>query len=312
MSLLLAGRRVRPRFVAPTPAQFVTRTLTLPASAYYGTDASSAQPEIAPGGVLTYQVFVPSSAARAAMGWGTFPHRVLIVLHGDGEKGFDGTGQMMGSSGTIPQLLGWGANQNGSLAAPSPSCPLLVIFPQRPLHWTGSGGTDGNSRGRRVMYQLIDATLAATLAEWGCDPTRIYLTGLSGGGFIGYQYLYQRVNRGLGQNIAAFIATSSCLALNATEGIPGIVINPATEQQAAIVQAPIVKSVPAWEFNSQGDATVPPSWYGFTPPQMLAAGHVDFQFTEFTTEDHTATWGRAHGTVNMAQTPWSWMLTKHL
>jgi len=101
-----------------------------------------------------YQVFIPATATAAA---GPLP--VVLFLHGSGERGRDGVKQT--HAGLGPYLRA------------NPQFPALVVLPQVPNDEEWSGANN------RVALAALDATLA----EFGADPARQYLTGMSMGGY---------------------------------------------------------------------------------------------------------------------------------
>ena len=100
-----------------------------------------------------YQVFLPAATAA-----GKKPP-VILFLHGSGERGDDGT---------KPTLVGIGPH----IRVHQDSFPAIVVFPQAP---DGSEWSDN--------LELVDATLDVAMREFHGDPRRIYLTGLSMGGY---------------------------------------------------------------------------------------------------------------------------------
>ncbi len=102
-----------------------------------------------------YQVFIPAGVQAAAP-----THLpVVLFLHGSGERGADGVKQT--HAGLGPYLRA------------HPDFPALVVFPQVPGHEEWSG------RNNRAAVAALDATIA----EFGADPARQYLTGMSMGGY---------------------------------------------------------------------------------------------------------------------------------
>jgi predicted peptidase len=105
-----------------------------------------------------YQVFVPD-------GWTakrTWP--VVLFLHGSGERGNDNRSQL--SQGLPPWL-----KQHGK------DFPAVVVIPQAP------SDTAWNDEVEQMALQALDASIAS----WHGDRQRLYLTGLSMGGYGSWQ-----------------------------------------------------------------------------------------------------------------------------
>lgn len=102
-----------------------------------------------------YQVFIPAASARTP---GSLP--VVLFLHGSGERGGDGVKQTHAGLGPY-------------LRAHAADFPALAVFPQVP------GREEWSGRNNRVALAALDAAIA----EFGADPARQYLTGMSMGGY---------------------------------------------------------------------------------------------------------------------------------
>lgn len=90
---------------------------------------------------------------------------VVLFLHGAGERGSDNARQLL-------YLPTWMAD-----AEHQERYPCFLIAPQCPSSkwWAGRG--DGSE------MPIVEKLLDATLAEFPIDPNRVYLTGLSMGGY---------------------------------------------------------------------------------------------------------------------------------
>lgn len=96
---------------------------------------------------------------------------LVVFLHGKGERGDDGV---------APALVGLGP----ALRVFPRRFPCLVLAPQCPAdrRWADD-------------LPLIDAVLDAALQRWSVDPLRMYLTGISMGGFGTWIYGGRRASR---------------------------------------------------------------------------------------------------------------------
>jgi len=132
---------------------------------------SFARDERQSGGVtLRYRLFAP----EAAPGGGTLP--LVLFLHGAGERGDDNAAQ-----------LKHGAVEFHRRQAAQ---PCLVLVPQCPegrkwveVDWGGGGGAGTfpaePSEPLRLALEVVDGLIAAGKV----DPDRVYVTGLSMGGY---------------------------------------------------------------------------------------------------------------------------------
>jgi predicted peptidase len=103
----------------------------------------------------SYQVYVPANWTPAKK-W-----PVILFLHGYGESGDDGLASTdVGIGSAIRMTPG--------------RFPFVVVFPQCPWqHWWANDD----------MARMALATLDAEVKEFNGDPDRLYLTGLSMGGY---------------------------------------------------------------------------------------------------------------------------------
>lgn len=89
---------------------------------------------------------------------------LIVFLHGRGERGSDG-------------LLQTDVGIGHAIRENSDRFPCVVVMPQCP------GDSGWNERG-----DIIDEAIARSLAEFNIDKRRIYLTGLSMGGYGTWDY----------------------------------------------------------------------------------------------------------------------------
>lgn len=107
------------------------------------------------GGTLDYLLFVPNPSK------GNQKPPLILFLHGAGERG----------NGNLPLVKKHGPPKN---VESNPDFPFVVISPQCP---TGKWWTDDNLQ--TMLLELIDKIET----EQQTDSSRVYLTGLSMGGF---------------------------------------------------------------------------------------------------------------------------------
>lgn len=114
-----------------------------------------------------YVVFVPHDYDPGK----SEPAPVILFLHGAGEtKGAKG--------GKTPAEQGIGPHIRGKREK---TFPAVVVIPQAETRgWQADG-----PNGKRAM-----AMLDAVMAEYKCDPDRVYLTGLSMGGYGAWHHAF--------------------------------------------------------------------------------------------------------------------------
>jgi predicted esterase len=213
-----------------------------------------------------YQVFVPPSYNAA-----TSRIPVILFMHGTGEDGTDGVKQT--TEGLGPYIK-----------ARESTFPMIAVFPQ-----TLAG------EGTAVLRMRIsELTLDRTIAEYAkADTNRIYLTGLSSGGFWAFQLALAKPAR-----YAAFAPMSIVMCATC---FPGQTL---TKQQAWTQGAQILMKLPIWQFHGDADPMVPVTEVRAQIAAFKAAGH-PIIYTEYPGVGHYA-WQPAYNDPNL----WTWMLSK--
>ena len=218
------------------------------------------------GTTYKYQVFIPPSYNPS-----TERLPVILFMHGSGEGGTDGVKQT--TEGLGPYIK-----------AREASFPAIAVFPQTP---TGEGTAT-------VRMRVAEGALNQTLAEYTkADTTRLYLTGLSSGGFWAYQVALAAPKR-----FAAFAPMSIVMCATC---FPGQTL---TKQQAWTQGAQILMSLPIWQFQGDMDATVPVTEVRLQIAAFKAAGH-PIIYTEYPGVGHDA-WYRAYNDPAL----YTWMFSK--
>lgn len=173
-----------------------------------------------------WQVFVPGAVATGAE---TNPP-VILFLHGAGERGTDGERQ---TEIGLPAVL-----------RERPDFPALVVMPQSPRDaWWGSP----------EIERLALAALDAAVAEFGGDPDRTYLTGLSLGGYGTWAFAYRHPER-----FAALVPVCGGVS-PARSRLPVPAWHPAAirPEDPWAETARVVAGIPAWVFHGAEDRRVP-------------------------------------------------------
>ena len=224
------------------------------------------------GKTYRYQVFVPASRFRS----GAVP--TVLFLNGSGERGSDGVKQTMAGLG--PYLRQHAAD-----------FPGLVVFPQAPddTEWTEDAGP------------IAFATLEAAMREFKGDPARVYLTGMSMGGYGTWELALQQPTR-----FAALVPICGGVTVDWTDARPGLrahTVGHAADPFAATAQR--LKDVPAWIFHGGKDDVVPPSQSRRMDAALKAVGARDARYTEFPDANHNS-WDATYAYAPM----WDWLFAQ--
>jgi predicted peptidase len=206
------------------------------------------------GFVLPYRLLVPE---------GYDPRRaypIVIFLHGAGERGDDNTKPL--HDGVIP----WAREL-------SRRRPSFVVVPQCPAtsQWVDTPWTAGSYAFTRVPISKPLAAVVGLLAqlrrEFHIDAHRVFLTGLSMGGFGTWDLLMRYPD-----TFAA--AMPVCGGGDPT-------------------QAPRIKRVPVWAFHGSADDVVPVTGTRAMIKALRAAGG-RVRYTEYKGLGHNV-WDKAYG-----------------
>lgn len=193
-----------------------------------------------------YVVYVPREY-DPAQAW-----PLIVFLHGAGERGDNGLAQT--EIGLGRALRFWPHR-----------FPCLVVMPQCPpgVWWDGAVAD-------------IDTALADTLRDYSVDPDRVYLTGLSMGGYASWQYGAAHADR--------FAAIMPICGGG----------NPADADKLA--------AVPIWAFHGAKDDVVPVAETRKMVEAVRKAGG-DVQYTEYPDLNHNS-WDAAYSEAKAAR----WLL----
>jgi predicted peptidase len=217
---------------------------------------------------LRYQVYLPSDydPSRA---W-----PVILFLHGSGERGSDGLKQtQVGLGATIRLHRDW--------------FPAIVLFPQAPQDsvWRGA-----------VSEAAVEA-VRRTVKELHGDPTRLYLAGLSMGGFGAWQIATDHP-----EMFAAIVAV--CGGVAPIEGMPNLYVSTPRGVDPFEYVARHEGGTPAWLFHGAEDTSVPVHQSRRLASALHAAG-VPVQYTEYPDLGHVS-WDRAFGEPEL----WRWLFAQ--
>lgn len=207
-----------------------------------------------------YSVYIPDNYEPSRR-W-----PVILFLHGSGERGADGV---------APTTLGLGP---AVLQHPE-RFPALVVFPQalRGMNWRG---------------QMLDGACAAledVIDAFNGDTDRIYLTGISMGGYGAVRLALQEPDR-----FAALVPVCGGIEL------PETVVNTDAEDPANVA-ARLLRHLPVWAFHGSDDPVIPVNESRRFVQALEAAG-ADVHYSEFAGVGH-GSWDQAYATPEL----WSWL-----
>jgi predicted peptidase len=216
-----------------------------------------------------YRAFVPDgwTAKRA---W-----PVVLFLHGSGERGHNNRRQL--SQGLPPWLIKHGK-----------SFPALVVIPQAPAGSAWSG----------EIEQMALAALDGSIQRYHGDRQRLYLTGLSMGGYGAWQIALDHPR----MFAAAAIVCGGIRHPYDSDRLQVHGIPPHAADPYAWVAAHIGK-LPTWIFNGAIDDVVPPQESRRMHAALQANG-VEVRYTEFPGIGHVV-WPMAYATEAL----WPWMFS---
>ncbi|QNK03780.1 prolyl oligopeptidase family serine peptidase [Dyella telluris] len=218
-----------------------------------------------------YQVFVPHgwSADRA---W-----PVVLFLHGSGERGSDNEAQL--NAGLPPWLKAHGAD-----------FPAVVVVPQAPDDTVWSGEVE-----RAAM-----AALEQSIKTWHGDRSRLYLTGLSMGGYGAWQLAVDHP----GMFAAAVVI---CGGVQSLDDMPELKVYGAPAGAGAFDWvAQRVQPMPVWIFHGAADDQVPTEESRAMDKALLKVGD-PVRYTEYPGVGH-GSWLRAYDEPEL----WPWMFSQRV
>lgn len=196
---------------------------------------------------------------------------IVLFLHGAGETGRDGA---------QPTRTGFGP----ALAARADSVRLVAVFPQveRREFWINDA----------AKYAM--SALEAAEKEFHTDPSRVYLTGLSMGGYGTWTLA--------SENPGKFAAIAPVCG-----GVRAPWDRKPPEGDPYKTTAEKVKDLPIWIFHGGFDRTVPVSESQKMNEALKAAGATNVKYTEYEGVGHNS-WDKAYGEDEF----WKWLLAQSL
>lgn len=222
------------------------------------------------GNSYPYSIYVPRTYDRSKR-W-----PVILFLHGSGERGTDG-------------LRSTQIGVAAAIRANPERVPAIVVFPQAPseTRWLGEPA------------DAAMAALDATIAEFHGDPDRVYLIGLSMGGYGTYHLALAHPD-----TFAALVVV--CGGLLPHDTTTAVQQSPltrsATDPYAFTAHA--LRGLPIWICHGDADPVIPVDESRRMVEQLRREG-ADVRYSEYLGVGHNA-WDRAYGDPEL----WRWLLVQ--
>ena len=248
-------------------------TLALPAAAAPRVETGFLDREISLGGVsYRYQVYVPVNYVRGK----ALP--VILFLHGVGEGGEDG-------------LLQTQVGLGPAIRQARERFPFIVVFPQ----------ARSDQLWADEMATLALKALDQTVKELNGDPQRVFVTGISMGGF-GTWYVAAKAPG----KFAAIVPICGFVNLKRPD-LPAerkafvLKDNPfANSPDPYVAVASQISKVPTWIFHGGADPVIPPD-ESRRMFQTLKGFGFDVKYTEYEGVAHDS-WDKAYAEPDLV--PW--------
>lgn len=222
------------------------------------------------GETYRFQVYVPHNWTKQQK-W-----PVILFLHGAGERGDDGLAQTDVGIGT-------------AIRKNAARFPAIVVMPQcrKEIWWPDD----------KMQAQALQA-LEQSIKEFNGDRARVYLTGLSMGGYGTWAMAAKKTGK-----FAAYVAICGGVAHPSRKDL-AVAVPPGSEPYAFVAQQ--IGSTPVWIFHGDADAVVPPEESRKMHEALKAAGG-NVKYTEYPKVNHNS-WDRAYAEPELLK----WLLDQKL
>ncbi|HZT82536.1 MAG TPA: prolyl oligopeptidase family serine peptidase, partial [Gemmataceae bacterium] len=200
---------------------------------------------------------------------GDKPYPVILFLHGAGETGTDGERQAKVGIGP-------------AIKKQEKTFPFLVVFPQSQKRTWQADSADA---------QRALAILAEVQKQYKTDPKRVYLTGLSMGGFGTWSLAAKYPDKW-----AAIVPVCGGVVRPKDKEAPG--------KLKAVAEK--IKHIPCWCFHGDADKAVPVQMSRDIIKALQDAGGKP-KYTEYPGVGHNS-WDKAYGTKEL----YEWLLMQKL
>ena len=199
---------------------------------------------------IPYTVVLPPQYTREK----SWP--VILYLHGSGESGSNNEAQL--KVGILP----WAQTHPERY-------PAILVLPQSPSEDDWEVPLSNPGEPKVTSLDLAEIALDEVTSEFNGDPSRIYLTGISMGGYGAYELASARPGK-----FAAVLPISG-------GGNPQLM-------------APLLRATPIWDFHGRFDPVVPVSASREMISAIRAAGNTELRYTEYFFGLHNV-WDRTYG-----------------
>lgn len=207
---------------------------------------------------VNYLLYAPAA-------YGKDPKRrwpLVVFLHGGGERGDD---LELLKRQPLPKTL-----------AGTTTFPAVVVSPQLPLRLTYWS----------ELIEPLDVLVQRLEKQYAVDRRRLYLTGLSTGGFGTWEYGLRHPKR-----FAALVPIAGGYAQG---GVPSTICG--------------LRNVPIWAFHGALDTVVRPYQSEILVKALRACGSKVVRFTLYAGVDHYGSWPRAYADPAL----WRWLFSNRL
>ena len=215
-----------------------------------------------------YQVFVPADFSKKK----SWP--VILFLHGAGERGADG-------------LIQTDVGIGHAIRLKNSRFPFVVVMPQC---------LENKIWGEPDMQAQAMAALDKSIKEFHGDRNRIYLTGLSMGGFGTWELAVSNPGR-----FAALVAI--CSGVRPQKDWPQLRVTPVDDPKITDPYAEVARRIgktPVWMFHGDADPAVPVAGSRHMA-EALKAANAKFKYTEYPGVGHNS-WDQAYAEPDLV--PW--------
>jgi len=207
---------------------------------------------------LNYLLYAPAAYTKDP----TRRWPLIVFLHGSGERGTD---PLLVEAQPLPKTL-----------ATTTSFPAVVLSPQLPPPYFGWSD----------VIEPVDALVQQIEMRYRIDPRRVYLTGLSLGGFGTWRYGLQHPAR-----FAALVPIAGGYVQGSSE-IPHDIC--------------VLRRTPIWAFHGSADTIVYPYQSETLVKALRACGSRVVRLTLYPGVDHFGSWPRAYADPAL----WKWLFAQ--